>query len=122
MAQTCSNGNVVHYSQHRFTNRECGIKKARRPRLDSFNEQECFPYSSIRFCRSHIPAKLIIFMDFFSDAKVIKINKINTTLRFGDGINPHFRFPYETNVTNKVLYQHSKLLMYKQRYYKTNLL
>jgi hypothetical protein len=51
-------------------------------------------------------------MGFFTDAKGIQIN---TTLRFGDGI----RLTYETNVTNKVLYQHSKLLMYKQRYYKT---
>ena len=44
------------------------------------------------------------------------MNKINTTLRFGDGIDRHFRLPYETSVTNKVLYQHSKFLMHKQRY------
>jgi hypothetical protein len=69
-----------------------------------------------QFWQDHIPAKLITFMDFFSDTEGIQINKINTILGFGDGVDPHFRLPYETNGTKKALYQHSTLLIYKQRY------
>jgi len=75
MAQMYSKGNV-HHSWNRFTNQECGINKAGQPRLDSLNEQEFFPYCSIRFWQWHLPAKLINFVDSFLMPKVSTLIKL----------------------------------------------